>query len=197
MLWFKSISRGFALSSVVLASLGLSACGFTPLYGQQNNTAQVLAALDSISIARIPDRVGQMMRLELQHRLSPKASGQAAQYKLEVTLSEGIASLAVNQSAFVTRSNLHLTASYQLMRLSDNAIILSGSARTVASYNILSSDFATLTARANARKLAVVDVAKILQTHIAAHFKTAARPVSRSPAPYGGQNGKINYGYPN
>ncbi|PHS78955.1 MAG: hypothetical protein COB59_04270 [Rhodospirillaceae bacterium] len=197
MLLFKSISRGLVLTGVILTSIGLSACGFTPLYGQQNNNTHVLAALDSISIARIPDHVGQMMRLELQHRLSPKASNRAAQYQLNVTLSEGIASLAVDQSAFVTRSNLNLTGTYKLVRLSDNAVILSGNARTVASYNILSSDFATITAQANARKLAVVDVAKIVQTHIAAHFKTTARPTVRKNMSNKGPGGEIDYGYPN
>lgn len=197
MLWYKSISKSFALTSVVLTSLGLSACGFTPLYGQQNNNTQVLASLNSISIARIPDRVGQMMRLELQHRLSPKSSRQAAQYQLKVSLAESIASLAVDQSAFVTRANLHLTGSYTLIRLRDNATILSGSARTVASYNILSSDFATLTAQANARKLAIIDVAKILQTHIAAHFKATTRPTTRKNNSKTSPDGTIDYGYPN
>jgi len=198
MLWFKSKANKLSVSALVVTSLALSACGFSPLYGQNAAQPYVINTLAGISVQPIEDRVGQMMRNQLQSGLTPKGAKRTApQYDLTVTLSESISVLAVDQASFATRANLYLDGNYLLVRISDHLEVISGSAKTVSSYNVLSSDYATLQAQANARELAVKDLSHILQSRLAVHFKTTAPKIQKSDKPYGQGSGNINYGYPN
>lgn len=164
------------VAALALTGLGLSACGYTPLYGNNGTNAQVVNQLANIDVRPIPDRVGQMMRTELKRGLSIHRPQGPAHYQLTVTLSEGISELAVEQSAFATRANLSLTSTYILVRVADNAEIATGSPSSVASYNILSSDFATQTARADARERAVIGLAQIINQRLAVYFLGGDRP---------------------
>ena len=169
-----SKSRTLASIALVFAGACLSACGYTPLYGRSSGGAQVVAELSQIDVRPIVDRVGQMMRTELKRGLSPQGLRGAPQYQLTVTLSESRSELAVEQSAFATRANLTLTSAYRLVRNADSFEILSGTANSVASYNILSSDFATQSAQSNARERAVVNLAQTIRQRLAVHFLSAA-----------------------
>jgi len=182
---------------LIFSLFGLNACGFSPLYAQNSTQPYMQSALASISVSYIPDRVGQIMRNELQQRLSPKSSNVAPVYTLSVSLTESMTSLAIDQTQFATRSNLHLISAYQLTRISDHASIISGTLETVASYNILSSDFANLAAQANARKLAIIDLARSLRSRIAVHFKINAPKPPTANAPSRRRSSNVNYGYPN
>lgn len=170
-----SLSKTRILVSIALAFAGssLSACGYTPLYGRSSGGAQVTAELSQIEVRPIVDRVGQMMRTELKRSLSPQGLRDAPQYRLTVTLSEGLAQLAVEESAFATRANLTLSSAYSLVRSADGLEILAGTADSVASYNILSSDFATQSAQSNARERAIVNLAQTIRQRLAVYFLSA------------------------
>jgi LPS-assembly lipoprotein len=170
-------SRPFAVA-VLTAGLLLGACGFKPLYGSTANTPSAVEALAHVDIQPIADREGQMMRTALQRRLNGAAKG-AAQYKLTVTLKENIAKLAIQRNAFATRANLRLAAQYRLTRLSDGQTLNDGGLRSVSSYNIMSSDFATYAAQNDARSRAIEDLADRIQTRLAAYF---AGPFTESGA---------------
>jgi len=167
-----SKARNLVSIALVFAGVSLSACGYTPLYGRSSGGAQVVAELSQIDVRPIVDRVGQMMRTELRRGLSPQGLHGTPQYQLTVTLSEGLSELAVEQSAFATRANLTLSSTYQLVRSADSFEILVGSASSVASYNILSSDFATQSAQSNARERAVVNLAQTIRQRLAVHFQS-------------------------
>ena len=167
-------------AALAFAGLGLSACGYTPLYGNTGPSAQVVGQLASINVSPIPDRVGQMMRTELKRGLSINRPQGPAQYQLTVTLSESISQLAIEESAFATRANLHLTSTYSLVRSSDGFEVTTGSPSTVASYNILSSDFATQTAQADARERAVIGLAQIIKQRLAVYFISGDRQAGAS-----------------
>ncbi|MBL4693452.1 MAG: hypothetical protein JKY92_09015 [Magnetovibrio sp.] len=111
-------------------------------------------------------------------------------------MSESIARLSIDQSSFATRANLKVSASYSLTRLQDGKKIIKGTVNTVASYNILSSDFATIVAEDNARKLAITQLAELLHTRLGVHFKISAPDQSSSTSsPSDAKSTK--YGYPN
>jgi len=170
----RPIIRMSALAALLIAGATISACGYRPLYGQNgqsSSTPSVQARLASINVKPIPDRVGQMMRSALTHRLAPRTTTRARAYDISITLSESVATLAVEQSAFATRANLSLSANYVLSRKTDGLPLTSGSIKSVASYNILSSDFATRAAKSDSRSRAVKDVAEILRTRLAIYFQ--------------------------
>ncbi|MBF0251846.1 MAG: hypothetical protein HQL35_14590 [Alphaproteobacteria bacterium] len=166
----RPAARVLAAALVVGASVVLGGCGYQPLYGRHADTPQVERALQTVRIVNIPDRVGQMMRSALEHRFAPARGNAAYLYDFSVTLSEGVTLLAVDQSSFGTRANLRLNAQYTLTRRQDGATLAKGDASMVSSYNVLSSEFATLAAEEKARERAVEELASILRTRAALYF---------------------------
>lgn len=173
--------------SLVLAlalSLVVSACGFAPLYGQGGKTPETQARMAAVAVKPIPNRSGQMMRTELQRRLAPKASPSPL-YALSVSLSESTAQMAVERNSFATRANLTLSAQYHLVRTADGVQLADGDVRAVASYNILSSEYATLVAEDDARKRAITAVAADIQTRLAVYFAGAGAKGAALPGAAG------------
>ena len=74
-------SRRFA-ATVLLALL--AGCGFEPLYGLSGRSEpSVVAALAGVHVAPIPDRIGQQLRNDLLHRLTP--GGTSAKPDIELS----------------------------------------------------------------------------------------------------------------
>ncbi len=180
-LFKRTVSRRLAPLCLLCAALVLSACGYRPLFGQNNVSTQTLTNLASIRVTSIADRVGQMLHSALTHRLSPKAHQAQQRFTLHVTLNESLATLAVERDASATRTNLTLTAYYKLIRSGDGKPMTSGSVRTVSSYNILASDFATLTAQNDSRSRAVEDLAETLRLRLAIYFQGPGLVAPQSP----------------
>lgn len=186
---FKAKSRTrfvTATTLLLVAAAGLGACGFKPLYGQNNlqdgASAQAQTQLATVTIEHISDRVGQMMRTELKRRLAPRGQ-KADNYRLHVTISESLSALAVEQNAFATRANLALTANYRLVRVSDGFELTAATPRQVASYNILTSDYATLSAQEDARERAVKALADTIHTRLAIYFEGPGKVVAKPQTP--------------
>lgn len=179
MSWSKRIGTACA----VLLALG--ACGFQPLYGTKDEVpmSQELALVD---VAPIKDRIGQELRSRLLDALTPKGAPDRPRYSLSVLLTETIEQTAVQKTAFATRANMTVTASFTLTDLrapsgrrpddlrtpSDKRpAILSGAAKVVSSYNILNSTFATLAAENEARSRAVAEIAEDIRVQIAIRLR--------------------------
>ncbi len=143
------------------------------------------AALSDIAVARIPDRVGQLVRNDLLFLISPSGENPNAAYRLDVRMTEGISELAVESTGFATRANLRLNALYTLVELASGRSMVTGRARAVSSYNIVDSSFSTLTAQNAARERAAVRIAEDIRSRLGAYLagreKTnaaAAEPVT-------------------
>lgn len=119
------------------------------------------------------------MRTAMMRGLSPRAKRSAQAYDISITLDEAVSTLAVEQNAFATRANLTLTANYVLTRRADLLSLASGSVKSVSSYNILASEFATKSAKNDSRKRAIQDVSNTLRTRLAIYFQG---PGQRQPA---------------
>ena len=65
----------------------------------------------------------------------------------------------MQKDSIATRANLTLNGSFKLSQNSDGETLVSGSVRSVNSYDIMLSDFATLEAESGARKRGAIDVA--------------------------------------
>ena len=173
------LRRSSAFTVLLIAASVVSACGYKPLYGQNTSAPSAQRHLESINVKPIPDRIGQMMRTAMMRGLSPRAKRSAQAYDISITLDEAVSTLAVEQNAFATRANLTLTANYVLTRRADLLSLASGSVKSVSSYNILASEFATKSAKNDSRKRAIQDVSNTLRTRLAIYFQG---PGQRQPA---------------
>lgn len=154
--WSTSLSRLRAL--LVVALFGLSACGFEPLYGDQDHGAATEDLLSRVAVPPIADRLGQLVRIELTNRLTPRPALEPL-YVVSVTLNESRQGLAVRRDASATRANLIITATFELAPTGGGESLMSGSIRSSNGYDILTSDFATLAAENDARRRGARDIA--------------------------------------
>ena len=161
------MSRKFTI--LILACWIISGCGFQPLYGDRKHNS-VVTEFSYVYVAPIKDRIGQQLRNELLHQLHASNPKSRAKYKLVATLREGTQALAVRKSAFATRANLTVTATFTLMAEGKDTPLLSATEKATVSYNILDMEFATLAARRDARERAIKSLSKDIVVRLAVFF---------------------------
>ncbi len=146
----------------------LAGCGFRPLHSQ--NSGGSAAHLAEIRITPIADRIGQQIHNLLLDKLNPMGPPATARYVLTVTVSESLQNLAVRKDELATRANLVIRANFSLARPRDGSTLMTASAVSANSYNILRSDFGTLTAEKDARARAVREISDQIKTRIAIYL---------------------------
>ncbi len=159
------------ITSTLLACIALLGCGFDPLYGQRGEQ-KVINQFAYLRVAKIKDRVGQQFRNELLHQLHSAGKSKQERYKLVASLEESSSSLAVRKSAFATRANLTVTAKYSLLSSEFSEPLLASSANATVSYNIYTSEFATLIARREAQERAIKALSKDIVIRLAIFFES-------------------------
>ena len=150
----------------MIALLVLAGCGFEPLHGARQRGPDGTSALRQIAIAPIPERLGQLLRIELTNRLTPKGPPQSPAYVLNIKVRESIQNLGLRKDATATRANLIITADFTLTDTKTQEAVFTGDLRSINSYNILDADFATLTAESDARRRAAVDLATEIRSRL-------------------------------
>ncbi len=166
MWWSKLIALG-------MAAVLLGACGFRPIYATGSDADRAVAAdLAQIRIDPIADRVGQQLRNNLVDSFGSSIGSPPARYTLKVTLQESLQRLAVQRDQVATRGNYNLQATYTLSDA--GGVLHRASHRVISSYNILSSDFANLSAEQDARTRAAREVGEAIRTSLSAYFASRA-----------------------
>lgn len=170
--WSILLSRLHAF--LVIGLLGLTACGFEPLYGDQEQGTPTEDLLSQVSVPPLEGRLGQLVRIELTNRLTPKPAP-APVYTVNVELTKSKQGLAVRRDATATRANLIISATFALTFVGETEKLTSGVVRSSNGYDILRSDFATLAAENDARRRGARDVANEIVSRIAIFLSRAAK----------------------
>ena len=144
------------------ASLGLSACGFAPIYG---DTAPARALDGRIAVSKIDGKMGFAACKRLTDRLGPAT---AATHQLTVTLDVTRDGLGISQTNQITRYNLTGTASYRVISLAAGVPVETGIARAFAAYSATASPFATRIAEEDAHTRLAISLADQIVTRVSA-----------------------------
>ena len=147
-----------------------TACSFQPLYGERTGGVPVRQAFNAISVAPIPDRVGQLVRNQLIDALTPQGQPRDPAYVLAVTLIQAKEGVAFRSDEQITRFNVTLEASFVLREFVGGAFVTQGNTRSVAAFNIVRSEFANITAEADAQRRAARQVADSIALRLGVHF---------------------------
>ena len=166
-----------ALIGAAVAGL-LAGCGFQPLHGNRANLTRntslsggnVISDMAYVEVAPIADRVGQSVRNQLLDLLHPRGMVDRPVFRLVVTLVERQEGLAIQQDDSATRYNLRLAGQFSLIDTRNGAELLRGTARAIAAYNVVLSDYANLISQKDARKRAAYSMAEGIQSRIAVYF---------------------------
>ena len=144
----------------------VSACGFQPLYGTKSTRDRSLADLNSVAIDPIPDRIGQLVRNNLIDRMHTQGRNQTPRYRLKISLNLESEGLAVRSDDVVTRRNLVLTADYKIMNSNGDKELFTGRTFSIASYNVVGSDYANLSARRDAHVRTAREVSEEIKNQV-------------------------------
>jgi LPS-assembly lipoprotein len=161
-----------AAAAVLLAGLAaLTACGFRPLYGQPDGRA-VVGELAAIEISPLTGRLGVEIYNRLRDRLSPRGSPGDPRYLLAVSFETTRSGLVTERDSQISRFELGVNARYTLLDGRSGAPLSEGTARAVASYNVLEAEtYATLVAEEDAGRKAAREVSEAIVGLIALHFE--------------------------
>jgi LPS-assembly lipoprotein len=185
------------------AGLALASCGFHPLYGRAN--PEVVPEMAAVKIRPFTGpniltdasqqetaRVGQELRNLLFTRLNPKGEPSQPKYELNAKVTESKQNLAVQKTEVATRVNLVIDAQYTLSDIAARAVVVSASSRGIASYDIVQSEFANLTASKDAERRALQTISDDMTLRISFYFTQDSKdrvpveikpPVAPGPQP--------------
>ena len=135
-------------SSLLAILVLLSACGLHSLYGGGADSP-VSGLLRSVEVAPIAGQPGWLVRTNLVDRLG-ETGGASAQYRLDVTLDDNITAYGLRADQAATQERRRLRARYQLVDLSNGAVVLDDTAGSDASVDVVSSAYATVAAEQTA-----------------------------------------------
>lgn len=171
MSWFSAPrrrARGCLVAVFVgVSTLALAGCGFQPLYGTRAD-GSVSAEMAQIDIDLIDERLGQQLHNLLRNRMTPSGPPAHPLYRLNIEVSQAKRTLAIRNDESKTRANLELVATITLFRSADGVRLYTGRSRSTSSYNILDSDFATLSAESDAQRRAVRDLSDDIALRVSA-----------------------------
>jgi LPS-assembly lipoprotein len=181
-----------ALAAVAFA---LSGCGLHPLYGKTN--AEVVPELQSIKIASIADRIGQELRNLLYTQLTPGGEPAQPKYRLDTTLRESVHSQAIQQNEVATRTNLGITAHYSLIEIGTGRVLTKYVSSATVSYDIVQSEFATLSAQKDAERRALREIGDEMTVQLSFYFtQEQNKQATANPPPAGPQPAYPQATYP-
>lgn len=154
-----------ALTGVLLL---LAGCGLQPIYadGRQGVAAQSLA---TVTVGPIPERSGQLLREELLRRMQP---GGNPTYRLDVALKEKIEGFGIRGDESVARERVSLIATYRLIDLATDQVVLEEIASSDAGIDVVRSEFAVVAAEQTATERNTLAVAERIVNRLALHFRT-------------------------
>jgi LPS-assembly lipoprotein len=163
-------ARALAFAVLTAAAVGLSGCGFTPLYAQQG----VVSSLAAIDVVAPEGRTGFLIRESLDDAFA-KNRGAPAAYRMNLSLAEARYPRGIRIDNVATRYEYVLTANYQLSSLPSGALAKRGVVRVELTYDSADQPYASIAAQQDAQQRAAVEAARRIQLELAAWLATGAK----------------------
>ena len=166
-------TRRSALLLLLAGTLpALAGCGFSPLYGRHED-GSVAEELAKIRVLPIANRSGQVLRNYLLDGMTPREP-QKPQYTLQVALSEpSVQDLGISRSESVVRYGFSAVARFRLLDAS-GADLMQGDSGGSSSYLVTNSEFATVSARTNARDRVMEEISGDIKMQVATFLRVRA-----------------------
>lgn len=136
----------FDRRTLLMLPLALAACGFQPVYGPGGAGS---ALYGRVLVDEPADRNGYLLVQQLEFQL-----GQPTEtvYRLAPELYVAQEGQAITSSGDITRYSVVGQVRYELIRLSDEAVVASGSVESFTGYSATGSTVETLAAERDAHK---------------------------------------------
>ena len=161
-----------AVAGLLLGAL-VGGCALEPVHARAPRQGpDATAAMAQVEVERIPDRAGMLLRRRLEERLAPGGPRLPAQYRLRVALRSSSGGALIGRSDNIARSDLRLTARFELRKRGSDRPVLQSWARTVHSHDVLRSAFATRAAERAARDRGIDALSEQIARRLALFFRS-------------------------
>jgi LPS-assembly lipoprotein len=159
---------------ILALCLALGGCGLHSLYsdGSHGPVAQTLA---DVQVAPIKGKAGWLMANALRLRLDHPEGG-SARFQLNVKLDDEITGLGIRADDSVSRERRSLRARFQLVDLSNGAVVLDATAGSDAGVDVVGSEYATIAAEDSALENLSDIVADQIVSRLALYARRATPP---------------------
>lgn len=145
-------------------TLMLAACGLEPMYAGGSSGA-VARGLADVDVPAIPGRAGWLVRNALVDRLGAAGEG-TGKYRLDVRLDDSLEGLGLINDNEIGRERRTLRARYQLVDVASGEILLDATSGADAGIDVVSSEYATISAEQTALENLSRDVADRMITRL-------------------------------
>jgi LPS-assembly lipoprotein len=162
--------------TLAIAALGLSGCGFAPLYGQPG----VVSNLAAIDVEAPQGRTGFLIREHLDDAFAKDRSARPA-YHMQLALAEQRVPRGVRVDNVATRYEYVLVATYALTAVPSGALAKRGSVRVELTYDSADQPYASVAAQQDAQDRAAQEAARRIQLELAAWLAEGAPPPAGRP----------------
>lgn len=159
------------LTVTTLAGMLLTGCGFSPVY-RHDSSSSVRQYLAQIEVAQISGYLGLQLRNRLNEKTSPTGAVDVPRFRLSVVLESSTEAVLIQLNNTATRQNLWMNASFTLTDLSSGATVFKGNTVSVGSYNVVNTEFATISAENNAAERAVREIGEEIFDLLVVHFNS-------------------------
>jgi LPS-assembly lipoprotein len=163
-----------ALAALTPVTGGCGTSGFRPLYASSGVGANVDEKLARVEIAQIPGRVGQRIRNELVFQSTGGGTPSPPSMRLEVAIRESVTATLVRIDGDADGQIYGLEASFRLVRIDDNSVLLTGTSYARAGFERFSSIFSNVRAREDAENRAAKSIGTDLKSRISAFLSGSA-----------------------
>ena len=163
-------NRPSLLVLLAAAVVGLSGCGFTPLYASSG----VSSNLSTIQVVAPEGRAGYLIRGHIEDALGRNLNATPT-YRMALQLGEARYPRGVRIDNVATRYEYVLTANYQLSALPSGAAVKRGSVRVELTYDSADQPYASIAAQQDAQERAAEEAARRIQLELAAWLATGAK----------------------
>jgi LPS-assembly lipoprotein len=159
------MNRGLVIMALAAMSLplGLSGCGFTPLYARPG----VAGGMTHIEVEAPKGRIGFLLRQNLDDDFG-HAKGEAPVYRLQISMNTLRQAHGLTANDVAQRYELDSKATYSLIEVSSGKIAHSGSAISDISYDSTDQPYAGIAARQDVQNRLAEDLAQKIEIQIAA-----------------------------
>ncbi len=165
-----------ALAVVVLALA--AGCGFQPLYGR-GSAGDIEAQFARVKVQTISGRIGQQVHNYLLDRINSDGRPAEPLYLLSVSLEVQSIRLGIERDETATRAKLVVLAKVRLLDVITEDVLLSRTARSSNSYNIVDSAVATRSAELDAVDRAAREVSDDIRLMLSLYFRRQPAQAAR------------------
>lgn len=181
-----SPSNPAILAAFAVLLLLIGGCGFEPVYGVREQSAQQSAASEQLARTSVqvstPDpihrRLAQVYKGDLEDLLNPRGGkSRSAEYALHAVLNMIEQPVAISSDGTVSRYNLLMDAHLRLLRVADNAVVYEKTVRRIGSYNNVSNAFySTYVSSEDTKERSTRELAEDTRTRLASFFAQNPNP---------------------